>query len=987
MEVFGFDELGTGENALPSSPTHPTAATATRLRNSEGGTLKTENKNQHIKGVRNMNIPIATYRVQLNSAFGFESAGEVVEYLEELGVSHLYASPILKARKASVHGYDTVDPGLLNPELGTEEQFEALIDKLKKANMGWIQDIVPNHLAYDFENPALRDLMEHGADSAYLEFFDIDWEPGCMSLTGKLATPFLGDHYDQCLLRGEISLGFDQDGFSVAYYDFKMPLAIKSYAELLSRADEESRKVGKTDSGKGGLAGFASRFEASRGRGPGPGRDEAISDLKTQLWDLYNQEPDIAAGIDGMLRIYNGDPDDEKSFLLLDKLLAGQNFKFRFWRTAGEEINYRRFFDINDLIALRQEHEPAFLWSHGLFARFVEEGKLDGVRVDHVDGLAYPGAYLRRLRDAIGKSYLVVEKILEQNEQIPESWPVQGATGYEFSQRVQGLFVRTENKDAMKAVFSKYSRDDVPFEEILYSAKRQIIHSHFMGDLDNLVSWMQQLATRIRSGADITRPRLKAALLEIAVRFPVYRTYSASGTISSDDKTYIGFAMGLSTMHRPDLLHEFEFVQKVLLKTYRVPEDEKEDLEEIRRRAATLFEQLAAPLMAKGLEDTALYRYPLLLSLNEVGSSPDRFGTKRRDFHDFMTQRAKKWPHAMSGSSTHDSKRGEDVRARLNVLSEIPDQWKSLVSCWHALNKDKKTRLKDAMVPDDADEYFIYQTLVGSWPLEEDTDPPYLERLEEYMLKSMREAKLHTSWRFPDEDYEAGTISFVQAILEKSGPKNHFLEDFLPFCRYVARCGFFNSLSQTLIKITAPGVPDFYQGDELMNLNLVDPDNRRPVDYAKRRKLVREMRESAAENSRESFPEIPLLLEATDRLKLFLTMKGLENRKKHFALYRDGSYIPLEVSGARGENVVAFARRLGDLWSVTAAPRFLAGLILNQKLPLGPAVWEDAAAELPSGAPEHWNSILTGERITAKDNLPMGEIFESFPGALLIGGA
>ncbi len=934
-----------------------------------------------------MNIPIATYRLQLNSSFGFESAGEIVEYLKELGVSHLYASPILKARKTSEHGYDTVDPGRLNPELGTDEQFEALIGKLKKANMGWIQDIVPNHLAYDFDNPALRDLMEFGADSAYREFFDIDWEPGCLSLTGKLATPFLGDHYDQCLLRGEISLGFDKSGFFVSYYDFKMPLAMKSYSELLTLAEKESRKADETDFSKGRLAGFAERFEASCGRNAGPERDEAISDLKTRLWDLYNQEKDVAAGIDGMLGIYNGDPDDEQSFLPMDKLLAGQNFKFRYWRTAGDEINYRRFFDINDLIALRQEHEPVFLWSHRLFMRFVEEGKLSGVRVDHVDGLAHPGAYLRRLRDAIGKSYLVVEKILEQNEQIPESWPVQGATGYEFAQRVQGLFIRTDNKDAMKSVFSKSSREDVPFEEILYSAKRQIVHSHFMGDLDNLVGWMQQLAMRIRSGADITRPRLKAALLEIAVRFPVYRTYSASGTISSDDKTYIGYAISLSTMHRPDLLYEFEFVQKVLLKTYLVPEGEEEYLEDVRRRAVTLFEQLTAPLMAKGLEDTALYRYPLLLSLNEVGSSPDRFGTTPKDFHDFMTRRAKKWPYAMSGSSTHDSKRGEDVRARLNVLSEIPEQWESLVSCWHALNKDKKTRSKDTMAPDDADEHFIYQTLVGSWPLEEETDPPYLERLENYMLKSIREAKLHTSWRFPDEDYEAGVISFVQAILEKSGSKNHFLEDFLPFCRYVARCGFFNSLSQTLIKITAPGVPDFYQGDELMNLNLVDPDNRRPVDYEKRRKLVREIRDSVSENPVESFPEIPLILEATDRLKLFLTMKGMEARKNHFALYQDGSYIPLKVSGAHAENVVAFARRLGDLWSITAVPRFLAGLILNQKLPLGSAVWDDTAAELPAGAPDGWNSILTGERINSKDNLPMGEIFDSFPAALLIGGA
>jgi (1->4)-alpha-D-glucan 1-alpha-D-glucosylmutase len=934
-----------------------------------------------------MKIPTATYRLQFNPSFGFRSAFEIVNYLKELGISHVYASPILKARKKSPHGYDGVDPGLLNPELGTPEDFKTLIHRLKKVDMGWVQDIVPNHMAYDFDNPALHNLLEHGPKSAYRDFFDTDLNLGCSSLEDKLAAPFLGDHYEKCLMEGQIRLKFSQEGFSIHYYEFKLPLAIASYAKLVNQTGERLYKnFGELTPAFRQCTDIANRFAAATKKGQGSKRDSMITTLKAELWETYQQEPDIAVALDQVLQIYNGDPNHEKSFLRLPTLLAAQFFRPRFWKTAGDEINYRRCFDISELIALRQEIEPVFFWSHQLLLRLIGEGKVDGLRIDHIDGLVDPAAYLEKLRKEAGDIYLVVEKILEHHETLPESWPVQGTTGYEFSFRVESLFVRGENENTMKSILAKYSSGVEPFDEILFSAKKQIMLSHFMGDLDNLVCRMRQLAMRLSSGADITRPRLKAALSEILIRFPIYRTYSASGNITPEDKTYIYDTISLGTINRPDLLYEFEFLKKVLLKTYDVPYDHGISLESLRKRAVACFEQLTAPLMAKGLEDTAHYRYPLLLSLNEVGGTPDRFGTTRQSFHEYMAERAEKWPHAMSGSSTHDSKRGEDVRARLNVLSEIPDQWAMLVSYWRDFNREKKILLKNALVPDDTEEYFLYQTLVGSWPPEEDSQPPYLERIEKYIIKALREAKVHSSWHSPDEAYEAAVMSFIRGILEQSELNNLFMRDFVSFCRNVAFYGIFNSLSQTLIKITAPGVPDFFQGAELMNLNLVDPDNRRLVDYEKRKKLIRKIQETSSNKTMEPFPEPADLMETADRLKLFLIMKGLKARKQHYGLFLNGSYIPLKISGRFSRHVVAFARRTENQWSVTAVPRFLAGLITPQQIPLGTDIWEDTSVVLPFGAPGRWNCVLTGQNLTIKHRLPMGELFEFFPAALLTGG-
>ena len=931
-------------------------------------------------------IPNATYRLQLNSSFGFLSVLEILNYLKELGISHVYASPIFKARKSSPHGYDAVDPLLLNPELGTPEDFDTLIQHLKKLDMGWLQDIVPNHMAYDYANPVLRDLLEYGPNSAYHDFFDSDLWRTDSSFDGKLAAPFLGDHFEKCLLAGQIRLNFNMEGFSIHYYDLRLPLAIASYSELIEQIKTGLFKYsGKETPATRKLSGLSNRFNKLAQKKPGPERTDLAGDLKAELWEIYGKNSDVTSGFDRMTQIINGDPENEKTFFHLTKLLAAQFYQLRFWKTAGDEINYRRFFDINELIALRQEKDSVFLWSHQFILQLIHEGKINGLRIDHIDGLVDPGAYLNRLRKEAGDIYLVVEKILEHHESLPASWPVHGTTGYEFSSRVESLFVHPKNEKTMRSILNQFAPGIEPFETALISAKKQILTSHFMGDLDNLVDSVRKSAMRLSAGTDITRRRLEEALGEVLIRFPVYRTYTASGNITSEDKSRICHAIDDAATYRPDMLYEFEFIKKILLKTYDIPSDPETDPGNTRKRAVACFEQLTAPLMAKGLEDTTHYRYPLLLSLNEVGNAPDRFGTTRRAFHEYMAERAKKWPYAMSSSSTHDSKRGEDIRARLNVLSEIPDQWGMRVFGWHNLNRQKKILLKGVPVPDSTEEYFIYQTLLGSWYLDKDTEPPYLERLEAYMVKFLREAKVHSSWHSPDETYEKAVISFVRTILEQPRQNNPFMQDFLPFCRHISFYGIFNSLSQTLIKITAPGVPDFFQGAELMNLSLVDPDNRRPVGYKRRKELMLKNQKTVKDKLTDAFPEPDKLPAEADRLKLFLIMKSLNFRKDYSRLFLDGAYIPMEITGRFSNHVVAFARRMKNQWSITAVPRFLTEVTDAQQTPLGKTIWKDTAAVIPFGAPERWKNVLTDQSLTIKNEWPIGKLFEFFPVALLTG--
>ncbi|UCF94240.1 MAG: malto-oligosyltrehalose synthase, partial [Desulfobacterales bacterium] len=713
-------------------------------------------------------------------------------------------------------------------------------------------------------------------------------------------------------------------------------------------------------------------------------RYHSIGIIKDTLRDLYAHNPAIQRHLDASVHLHNGQKGRPASFQLLDQLLAQQVFSLAYWKVAGEEINYRRFFDINELITLRQENREVFEKTHLLIGQLMQRDWAAGVRIDHVDGLADPAEYLRWLRQRVGDKYLVVEKILEAGETLPRSWPVQGTTGYDFGDLVNGIFCRRRNRAKSTATYVRFSRQDHSWAQIVYASKRRVLETQLAGDLDNLARTVKSLAAREPCGRDCTRRRLKDALKEVLACLPVYRTYIAPGKVTPTDRRRLQAAVESSVGHRSHLQSELSFIQRLLLGECG-PErgDDEAAASELQKQAITGFQQLSAPVMAKGFEDTALYVYNRLISLNEVGGNPERFGWCRAEFHDFNRKRERLWPHAMNCTATHDSKRGEDVRARINVLSEVPEEWAQNIEHWHALNRKKKTRRNGGAVPDKNEEYFLYQTLLGAFPSHASVAPDFVARIRAYVRKAAREAKVHTSWQAPDEEYEAALMAFAEKILDPSGP-NPFLEAFVPFGRKVAFYGIFNSLAQTLIKITAPGVPDFYQGTELPDLNLVDPDNRRSVDFAQRRRLLAEIR------SRYVSDPLALLAELRDdlasgRIKLFVVATALQMRNEQAALFRHGRYLPLNVAGRFRDHVIAYARVLENQWSITVVPRFLTDLVQPPTHPLGKRIWRDTAVELPADAPSRWHNILTSETLDAAQTIGVGQALQHFPVASLLG--
>jgi len=932
-----------------------------------------------------MQIPTATYRVQFNPSFGFKDVAEIVNYLANLGVSHLYASPIFKARRNSSHGYDGADPNQLNPQLGTSAEFETLIDVLQGHGMGWLQDIAPNHMAFDYDNRMLMDVLENGPHSAFYRFFDIEWHHPDQGLRMRLLAPFLGSRYAECLIAGEIQLRYGETGFTVEYYDRKLPLRIESYLNILGYGIEKVKiTLGENQPDYICLIDILDNLESLSLPVEAGSRTDQIRLIKESLWNIYCTNDVIKQFIDRNTRLFNGQRGEVASFGLLDTILSRQHFRLCYWQVACDEINYRRFFDINELIALCQEKEEVFDGTHLLLSRFVEDGIVAGIRIDHIDGLADPAGYLNRLRRRFKDLYILVEKILDPAEKLPGFWPIQGTTGYEFTTMLNALFVRLKNKERFTTVYTRFSGREESFESVVYSGKRRILETQMSGELDNLAFNVKKVSSGTPAGRDFTLKRLRASLTELLVRFPVYRTYIANGKPRDSDRQYIRAAVESSVLRRPDLKPELLFLKRLLLgELGGGTEDEENEITTLQHLVATRFQQLTAPLMAKGFEDTSLYVYNCLLSLNEVGGDPRQFGCEPSDFHAFVQQRANHWPHAMNNTATHDSKRGEDVRARLNVLSEIPAEWAANLEQWQALNRPLKARLDGREVPDKNEEYFLYQTLVGAFPLGDYDLADFIDRLGKYMVKAVREAKIHTSWLSPNEAHEAALTAFVERILAPSG-ENSFLDTILPFCKKIARYGIYNSLSQTMIKITAPGVPDIYQGTELMDLNLVDPDNRRAVDFVNRLKYLQKIKTGARIEIRSLIDE--LMADRFDgRLKLYVMAAALKTRNAYSRLYRDGSYVALQTTGRFHNHVVAFARHDGYNWSISTVPRLLTDLVGEDEDPMGSAVWQDTAIELPAGTPVRWHNALTDEVLTAKNTLALGDLLALFPAALLIG--
>jgi len=932
-----------------------------------------------------MKIPSATYRLQFTPEFGFSEAVGVLPYLHALGISDIYASPIFHAREGSQHGYDVVDPNELNPQLGSEEEFESLNEQARRLGLGWAQDIVPNHMAYDGQNRMLMDVLENGEASPFFDFFDIDWQHPYESMRGKVLAPFLGGFYGECLEKGEIALHYDRHGLGVRYFSLQLPVNLESYSEVLTQNLNLLRKrLGSHHLDFIKLLGVLYALKNIPPKQESADRADQILFVKQMLWELYTGTREIKEHLDANIARFNGIPGNPESFSLLDRLLSQQHYRLSFWKVAAEELDYRRFFNINELISLRVEDEKVFRHSHTLIFKLVREGKLSGLRVDHVDGLYDPLGYLKRLRQEAGDLYLTVEKILGVDEELPSAWPVEGTTGYDYLNILNGIFCAGQQRRRFNQIYERFTGLETSWPALMPEKKRLIIGKYMAGDIESLAYLLKRVSSRDRHAADVTLYGLKRALVEVLAFFPVYRSYVSPGSFSAQDRDQLTKAVERAKEANAGLLLELNYIGRFLLLDFA---DHATDEERNRWTDFVMhFQQLTGPLMAKGSEDTALYVYNRLLSLNEVGGAPDRFGASVEEFHDFNLRRLAHWPHAMNATATHDTKRGEDARARINVLSELPAEWEKNLRTWSRTNRAKKTKLRGAEAPDRNDEYFLYQTLIGSYPLNQDQDGEFLERLTAYLIKAVREAKVHTEWLKPDGAYEQAFVDFARQILAPA-EGNRFMEEFLPFAKKIAYCGMFNSLSQTLLKIASPGVPDVYQGTELWDLSFVDPDNRRPVDYAKRRHLLEELKDGEVKDRPGLLRDLLSRWE-NGRIKLYLIHKLLDFRRAHRELFTDGEYIPLEATGESRQAVCAFARRKGQTWALAVVPRLVGHRVYHGTPPLGAEVWNSTALSLRDDMPGRWLDIISGERLEASDtaptkNLLLRGVFNNFPAALL----
>ncbi|HKP75908.1 MAG TPA: malto-oligosyltrehalose synthase [Longimicrobiaceae bacterium] len=929
-------------------------------------------------------IPRSTYRVQLNRGFTFRDAAEIVPYLAELGVGDLYASPYLQARPGSLHGYDITDHGSLNAEIGTEEDHARLAALLREHGMGHLLDIVPNHMGIGGPtNPWWWEVLEGGPDSPFARYFDVDWQPHKPELEGKVLLPVLGDQYGRVLERGELKLVYADGRFRIDYFENRFPAAPASTSavlrEALARLDGVLEVEHPDRMELESIATALARLPARRRTDPPSVEERRREKLVTQrrLAGLYALSAPVALAIDQAIAAFNGTPGDVHSFDQLDALLDEQPYRLAYWRVAAEEINYRRFFDVNDLAGVRVEVPRVFQDTHRLILRLVRDGKVTGLRIDHPDGLFHPRDYLRDLQreaaglDARERFYVVVEKILTGDERLPDEWPVAGTVGYELLNRVNGVFVASANEAAIDEAYRRFTGLRASFRDLVYEKKLLILRFALVSELTVLTTMLDRLSERNRCYRDFTWGALHDALREVVACFPVYRTYidAVAGDVSERDRGYVEEAVRRARRRNAAMSDTlFDFVRDILL--LRWPEPLDEEAREEHARFVMKFQQLTGPVMAKGVEDTAFYVFNRLVSLNEVGGEPDRFGISVDELHAFNAERAARWPGALSAGSTHDTKRSEDVRARINVLSEMPEAWRGAFNRWSELNAAHRADDDGERIPDANDEYLLYQTLMGAWPLEgvEATmTASFVERIQAYMEKATREAKVHTSWINPNPVYDEGLSRFIAAILADRG----FVDDVQAFQEPVTRAGMVNSLAQTLIRIAGPGVPDVYQGQEIWDFSLVDPDNRRQVDYAARRRLLADLR-ARRDGDRAALCREMMEAWHDGRPKLYVTHVALCARRDHPDAFKAGEYLPVAATGSRAEHVVAFARRGGGCTLLAIAPRLVATL--------GDAGWEDTAlsGDVVAG---RWRNLFTGEEF---DQLRLADMLANFPVALLV---
>ncbi len=868
----------------------------------------------------------------MRAEFGFDDAAKLADYLRDLGVTHFYSSPYLQAGPGSTHGYDVMDHTKPNDELGGVEGHNRLCQALGEAGLGQILDIVPNHMSIAGRNNRWWwDVLENGQSSRYATYFDVDWKPAEAKLRDMVLMPILGDHYGREVDAGHIQLHRDGGAFTFRYFDHVMPVAPRSLNDLLNRA----ARLAESDY----LAFLADSHEylphatdTDREDINRRHRDkQVLLDLLTRLCE---EDPKAARAIDIAVAELNGSPGE------IDALLERQNYRLAFWKTAGEELDYRRFFDINTLISLRMEEQQVFEDSHRLVLDWVHKGILDGLRIDHPDGLRDPAEYFARLWQAAGPAWVVVEKILEPGEAMPDEWPVAGTTGYDFLNRLGGLLVDSEGEKPITDFYAEFTGESVDYPTMVHDKKLYVLKEMFGSDINRLSTLLSNVCEHQKRYRDYTRRELTILLREVIACFPIYRTYvqPEAEQVSATDVHYVEEAVALAKENRPEIDDDLlGFLRDLLL--LKIKGDNESSL-------VARFQQNTGPVMAKGLEDTVFYNFNRLVALNEVGGDPGKFGLPLSQFHEESAKMQGHWPESMTTTTTHDTKRSEDVRARISLLSEIPQAWSEAVLRWSKLN----ARHQSGEHPDKNAEYLLYQILVGAWPID-------VDRATAYMAKATSEAKVHTSWTEPNEAYVEAMKNFVAGIMNDP----EFTQDLEAFVAPLVEPGRINSLSQALIKLTAPGVPDIYQGNEIWDMSLVDPDNRRPVDYEVRRKLLKDLEAGMT-------PEAIVARSDDGLTKMHVTRKALHLRRNRPELFgKEGTYTPIMAQGPKADHVVAFARGNGAVTVAVRLPIKLGG------------DWGETSINLPEGT---WTNEFTDEKLSGGSNR-LADLLKQFPVALL----
>jgi (1->4)-alpha-D-glucan 1-alpha-D-glucosylmutase len=947
----------------------------------------------------NKNIPLATYRLQFNMNFRFRDAIGILDYLRDLGVSHVYASPVFTSRHGSGHGYDVTDPTKIDPDLGGEEAFAELQAAIEERGMGLLLDIVPNHVAASNENRWWMDVLEYGPDSSFAPYFDINWRTPSRSLENKLLLPFLAKPFGEVLDSGELRIFYEDGTFVLGYQEQTFPIAPDSYVDILRFSERDIREAVEVGSPAEqewrGIVAASESIASDRGISAQAAteRRTKAEHLRERLRQLVASSSEIAAFLQHTLDAIQGTAGDPQSFRGIDRILGVQHYRLAFWQTASDTINYRRFFSITDLVGVRVEDPAVFDATHEAIIRAGARPGVCGFRIDHIDGLRDPRGYLSRLRERLATNgpgdpaYLAVEKILARGEALPEDWPVEGTTGYDYLNYANRLLVDDAQGSAIRDFYKRWTNGSSDFDDLLYQKKKLVMRTLLGVEMRTLGRELTELASDDRYARELRAAELTEALIETTACLPVYRTYVQNLEESEATQEVLNVAIRNARERRPTLPTEcFDFLFDVLL--LKAPPHIRADQRESRFSFVGRWQQFTGSIMAKGFEDTALYVYFPLASLNEVGGDPRAFDASVPAFHEYVAQRKEKWPFSMNATTTHDTKRSEDARARIAVLSEIPREWESAVQQWSRMNARHASQVDGSMAPDRNEEYLFYQTLIATWPLCEGQWPTFIRRVQDYLLKAVREAKVHTRWSQPNEPHEAALHDFVARVLDWQA-NGEFIAAFDQFQQQTALYGMLNGLGQLLLKIACPGVPDVYQGSELWDFRLVDPDNRDTVDFASRVAMWDTFR--GVQKSDCACLAQDLLEHWTDsRVKLLVLGRALAARREKASLFLEGQYHPLEVIGEHRTRVVAFARIHDGDWAIAIVPRCVASLcapVRGERRKF----WQDTAIVLPEATPKRWINVLAGKKSPvmsiADPQIALGDAFQSLPLALLLPAA